>query len=133
MEVVLIVEIELQSLRVILETKISTAEWPRSRYEELTLLNEKRLRTIFNMQLYHRRIAQAFNKKVKVSKIREGDLVLKQARSVPFDPRGKIKPNWEGSYIVKKILPKGAVRLSDLEGNEFLEPMNLDRLKKYYV
>ena len=85
------------------------------------------------MQLYQRRIAQAFNKKVKISKFQEGDLVLKQARSVPFDPRGKFKPNWEGPYLVKKILPKGIVRMSDLEGNEFSEPMNLDRLKKYYV
>ena len=85
------------------------------------------------MQLYQRRIAQAFNKKVKVSKIWEGDLVLKQARSVPFDPKGKFKQNQDGPYLVKKIFPKGAARLSDLEGNEFLEPMNLDRLKKYYV
>ena len=97
------------------------------------MLDEKKLRAAFNMQLYQRRIAQAFNKKVKVNNIREGDLVLKQARSVPFDPRGKFKPNWEGPYLIKKILPKGAVKLSDLDGNEFLEHMNLDILKKYYV
>ena len=58
---------------------------------------------------------------------------MKHARSFPFDPRGKFKPNWEGPYLVKKILPKGIIRLSDLEGNEFSEPINLDRLKKYYV
>ena len=50
-----------------------------------------------------------------------------------FDPRGKFRPNWEGPYLVKTVLSKGAVRISDLERNEFIEPVNLDRLKKYYL
>ena len=50
-----------------------------------------------------------------------------------FDPRGKFRPNWEGPYLVKIVLPKRAARISDLEGNEFIEPVNLDRLKKYYL
>ena len=50
-----------------------------------------------------------------------------------FDLRGKFRPNWEGSFLVKIVLPKGAVRISDLEGNKFTEPVNLDRLKKYYL
>ncbi|KAJ9145720.1 hypothetical protein P3X46_028066, partial [Hevea brasiliensis] len=62
-----------------------------------------------------------------------GDMVLKQARPIPFDPRGKFKPNWDGPYIVKKILSGGAVRISDLDGDEFQEPVNLDKLKRYFV
>ena len=50
-----------------------------------------------------------------------------------FDPRGKFRPNWEGPYLVKNIMPKGATKISDLEGNKFTEPVNLDRLKKYYL
>ena len=46
------------------------------------------------------------------------------------DPRGKFKPNWEGPYLVKKLFSKGAAILSDLKGNEFKEPINLDKLKK---
>ena len=49
------------------------------------------------------------------------------------DPRGKFKPNWEGPYLVKKLFTKGAVIISDLEGNEFREPINLDKLKKYFL
>ena len=52
MEEVLQVEIKLQLLRIILEAKIPEAEWARSRNEELNLLDEKRLRATFNMQLY---------------------------------------------------------------------------------
>ena len=50
-----------------------------------------------------------------------------------FDPREKFRPNWEGPYLVKTVLPKGAVRILDLEGNEFTELVNLDCLKKYYL
>ena len=60
-------------------------------------------------------------------------MVLKQSRVIVFDPRGKFRPNWKGSYLVKMVLPKGAIKISDLEGNEFTEPVNLDRLKKYYL
>ena len=48
-----------------------------------------------------------------------------------FNPRDKFRPNWEGPYLVKMVLPKGAAKISYLEGNEFKEPVNLDRLKKY--
>ena len=48
-----------------------------------------------------------------------------------FDPRGKFRPNWEGPYLVKIVLPKGAARISDLEENEFTEPVNLDHLTTY--
>ena len=52
MEAILPVEVEVQSLRVLLEAKILEIEWARFRYEELTLLDEKRVRGAFNMQLY---------------------------------------------------------------------------------
>ena len=60
-------------------------------------------------------------------------MVLKQSRAIVFDPRGKFRPNWEGSYLVKTVLPKRDTKILDLEGNEFIEPVNLDRLKKYYL
>ena len=60
-------------------------------------------------------------------------MVLKKSRAIVFDPRVKFRPNWEGSYLVKTVLPKRAVKISNLERNEFIEPVNLDRLKKYYL
>ena len=44
MEAVLPVEIEMRSLRVALEQKISKAEWAQSCYDQLSLLDERRLR-----------------------------------------------------------------------------------------
>lgn len=34
--------------------------------------------------------------------------------------------------MVKKLFSKGVAILSNLEGNEFREPINLDKMKKYF-
>ena len=52
MEAVLPVEIEMGSLRVALEQHISEAEWAQSRYDQLSLLDEKRLRAADHAQAY---------------------------------------------------------------------------------
>ena len=127
------VEVEIRSLRVLLESKIPEYQWVESRLVQLTLLDEKRVKTIYHSQLYQKRIARAYNRKIKPGKVKEGDLVLKLTRPIMTDPRGKFKPNWEDLYLVKKLFSKGAAILSDLEGNEFKEPINLDKLKKYFL
>lgn len=58
MEAVLPVEIEVPSLRVIMESEIDEVEWVKGRYDELALLDEKRLAALSNNQAYHRRIAR---------------------------------------------------------------------------
>ena len=91
------------------------------------------MKAMYHSQLYQRRIARAYNKKIKPEKIKEGDFILKLTRSIMTDPWGKFKPNWEGPFLVKKLFSKGTTVLSDLEGNEFREPINLDKLKKYFL
>ncbi|KAL7202422.1 hypothetical protein ACSBR1_033989 [Camellia fascicularis] len=73
-----------------------------------------------------------FNKKVKSRNLKEGDLVLKDNRAPIYDPRGKFRPNWTGPYIIKSIWLGGAVVLMDLDGLEFSQPINMDKLKKYF-
>ena len=87
------IEIEVQSLRVLLESKSLEYQWVESRLAQLTLLDEKRIRAMYHSQLYQKRIARAYNKKIKRGKIKEGDLVLKLTRPIMTDPRGKFKPN----------------------------------------
>ena len=116
-----------------MEAKTPKSEWAQKRYDHLMSLDEKRMDTLFYTQIYQRRIARVFNKKVKPGKIKAVNMVLKQSRAIVFDPRAKFRPNWEGLYLVRTVLPKGAARVSNLEGNECTEPINLDRLKKYYL
>ncbi|KAL7197749.1 hypothetical protein ACSBR2_020303 [Camellia fascicularis] len=48
------------------------------------------------------------------------------------DPRGKFIPNWTGPYIIKSIWSGRPVVLMDLDGLEFSQQINMDKLKKYY-
>ncbi|XP_074292242.1 uncharacterized protein LOC141619115 [Silene latifolia] len=103
------VELEVLSLRILLESQVSEADWVQARYDSLVRLDERRLNALYHVQLYRKRIERAFNKKVKHRGISEGDQVLKSVRALlPIDPRGMFKPNWAGPYLVKKILSGGS-------------------------
>ncbi|PKI43602.1 hypothetical protein CRG98_036005 [Punica granatum] len=43
MEAVLLVEVEIPSMRVLAESKVKEAEWAKQRYEQLNLIDERRL------------------------------------------------------------------------------------------
>ena len=134
-EAVLPAELEVKSLRVAMESRLSEADWIRQRYDQLNLINERRLEALDRLQVYQRRMARAYNKKVRNvdPPLKAGDFVLKLLKETHSDPRGKFRPNWEGPYVIKKVLQKGAVRLMDMDGNEFINPVNVDKLRRYYV
>ncbi|GAU39327.1 hypothetical protein TSUD_60780 [Trifolium subterraneum] len=101
MEAVLPVEVEIPSMRVLMETELAEAEWCQNRYDQLNLIEEKRMAALCHGQLYQRRMKQAFDRKVRPREFREGDLVLKKILSFQPDSRGKWTPNYEGPYVVK--------------------------------
>ena len=133
MEAVLPVEIEIGSLTVALEQQILEAEWVQSRLDQLSLLDERRLRAADHIHAYQRKMARAFKKRIKPRPLQRGDLVLRVLRGLVTDPRGKFRPNWSGPYIIRQLTLEGAAWLMDLDGNQFLEPTNVDQLKKFYV
>ena len=52
MEAVLPIEVEIPSLRVLSEIKLNEAEWIQSRYDQLNLIEEKRLKAIRHCKMY---------------------------------------------------------------------------------
>jgi hypothetical protein len=104
MEAVLPAELEDKSFKVVMEAQILEAEWIKGRYEQLLLSDEKRLKTLYHVQGYQRRMTRAFNKRVRPRNLKEGDLVLKELWAPVFNPREKFKPNWAGPYVIKKIM-----------------------------
>ena len=70
----------------------------KQRYKQLALIDEKRTMAQYHSQGYQKRIAKAFNKKVRPRNHKEGDLVLKVLRDETFDPRGKMKPRWSRPF-----------------------------------
>ncbi|RVW38683.1 hypothetical protein CK203_077567 [Vitis vinifera] len=129
MDVVLPVKTEMGSLRVTLEQQIS-------KIDGLTLdlilnfLDEKRLRAADHVQAYQKKMACAFRKWVKPRPLQKMDLVLRILKGLVGDPRGKFKPSWSGPYVIRELTPEGAAWLTDLDKNQFSEPINVDQLKK---
>ena len=123
----------MQYLTVLEETKVLEKDWAKARYEQLVSIDEKRVRAQYHAQGYQKRIARAFNKKLKPRNLKEGNLVLKVLRDETFDPRGKMKPRWSGPFIIKNIMLGGATRITNLDGEEMLCLINMDSLWKYHI
>ena len=81
----------------------------------MALIDKKKAKAQYHAQGYHKRIARAFNKKVKPTNLKEGVLVVKVLRDETFDPRGKMKPRWSRPLIIKKSMLGGATRITDLD------------------
>ena len=120
-------------MRVLVETKVHEEDWAIASNEQLALIDEKRVRAQYHEQGYQKRIARAFNKKVRPRNLKEEDLVLKVLRDETFGLRGKTKPRWYRPFMIKKIMSKGAIRIIDLDGEEMLHPINMDKLRKYHI
>ncbi|XP_059315371.1 uncharacterized protein LOC132065976 [Lycium ferocissimum] len=64
-EAVIPMKMEIPSLRIIQEAEMNDAEWVKNRYEQLAMIDEKRIIAVCHGQLYRQRISRAFNKRVR--------------------------------------------------------------------
>lgn len=87
--------LQVNSTRLLIEEQIKDKNWIRLQNEEIQLLDKRRLVAITQMQAYHKKIALAFNKRVRPRGLCEGDL------ESTSDLRGRFQPKWTGLYIVK--------------------------------
>ncbi|CAL0322726.1 unnamed protein product [Lupinus luteus] len=133
MEAVLPVEVEIPSLRIMAESKLKESEWIQARYDQLNLIEEKRLVAMCHGQLYQKRLMKAYAKKVRPRHFQEGDLVLKKILPIQKDHRGKWTPNYEGPFVVKRAFSGGALILTNMDGNDLPLSVNSDAVKKYYA
>ena len=65
------------------------------------MLDEKRLKALYHIQGYQRRLRKAFDKKVRTRDLKLKGLVLKEIQALVQDVNGKFKQNWVGPYIIK--------------------------------
>ncbi|XP_070025838.1 uncharacterized protein [Nicotiana sylvestris] len=118
------------SLRIIVEAEFEDKEWIKTCLEQLTMIDEKWMATVYHGQLYQQRMARAYNKKVRRRKFEVGQLILRCILLHHEEAKGKFSPNWKGPYIVRRVLPKGALYLADIEGNDHETTINADVVKR---
>ncbi|XP_070020908.1 uncharacterized protein [Nicotiana sylvestris] len=132
-EVVIPAEVEIPSLRITQEDEFSDAEWIKSRYEQLDLIDGNRMNEVCHSQFYHNRMSRAFNKRVKRRQFAPGQLVLKKIFLHQNEAKGKFSPNWQGLYMVHRVLIGGALILAEMDGEVWPKPIILDVVKRYYA
>ena len=93
METVLLIEVEIPSLQVLREVELEKVEWVQARYEQLNLIEEKRMKAICHGQLYQKRIMRAHDKKIWPRQFQKEELVLKWIPQNRQDLHEKWSPN----------------------------------------
>ena len=124
MEVVLPVEVQIPSLRIMKDAGLRKDEWVQSRLDQLNLIDEKRLAAVCHGQMYQKRMIKAFNKKVRHQAYQAGDLVIKRVLLPQGDPREKWTPTYEGPFVIKSIFSGGAMILTTMDDQDLPHPVN---------
>jgi len=133
MKVMLPFEVEVPSLRILVESGLEESRCSQARFNQLNLIEGKRLAAMSHGQLYQSRVKNAFDKRVCPCKFSDGDLVLKKVPQAQKDHRGKWAPNYEASFIVKKAFSGGALLLMNMDDKKLSSPVNSDIVKRYYA
>jgi len=133
MEDVLPFEVEVPSLRILAESGLKKSEWVQARFDQLNLLEGKRLATMSHGRLYQKRVKNAFDKMVCMRQFNEGDLVLNKVSQALKDNRGKWALNYEGPFVVKRAFFGGALVLTNMDVEELPSTVNSDVVKRYYA
>ena len=99
----------------------------------LDLLDEKREQVLGRTEDYQRKTARYYNRKVKPRSYMPGDLVLKKLLPARKNPaHGKLGPNWEGPYIIYRVVRLGTYELQTKEGKILQHAWNAEHLKRFY-
>ena len=89
----------------------------------LDLLENKREQVLKRTEDYQRKTARYYDRKVRPNSFKPGDLGLKKLLPVRKDPaHGKLGPNWEGPYIVSRVIRPGNYKLQTEEGMTLQHP-----------
>ena len=129
-EAVAPVEVGIKSPRIELASEEHNDEALRLNLE---LLDEKREQVQRRTKEYQRKTARYYNQRVKPRSYMPGDLVLKKLLPARKNPtHGKLGPNWEGPYIVSRVVKPGNYELQTEEGKVLHHTWNAEHLKRFY-
>ncbi|CAL9020718.1 unnamed protein product, partial [Prunus brigantina] len=109
----------------------SCSDW---RLLDLKALDEKRVEAERRIALYHKTVAQAYNRIVKPRAFKQRYLVLKVVEHVRRQVSGssRFALQWEGPFVVKEVYSSGYYRLVSVKEGTLTDPINMKWLKPYY-
>jgi hypothetical protein len=94
----------------------------------------KRLEALEAIEKDKRRVARAYNKRVRAKSFQVGDLVWKTILPIGSKSNqfGKWSPSWEGPYKVVRVCSGNSYMVESLQGQQLHRALNGRYLKKFY-
>jgi hypothetical protein len=97
-------------------------------------VTDKRLEALEAIEKDKRRVARAYNKRVKAKSFQVGDLVWKTILPIGSKSNkfGKWSPSREGPYKVVRVCSRNSNMVESLQGQQLPRALNGRYLKKFY-
>ena len=94
-------EVVVPSLRVSRQNDLNPQEYSEAMIMELEALDEKRLQALDHIMIQKKKVAQAYNKRVRRKSFEEGELIWKVVLPINYKDRelGKWSLSWEGLFM----------------------------------
>ena len=100
----------------------------------LDCLDEVRDKASSRMTKYQQKMAEYYNKRVKLRQLDMGDLVLRKVTIATKDLiQGKLGPMWEGPYRVVHYSRRGSYHLETLDRQKPVEQRKLEKVSPVNV
>jgi hypothetical protein len=133
-EAVLLVEMNLGAYRLAKQNNLDVESYYVLMMDNIDEVTDKRMEALEEIEKDKRRVARAYNKKVKVISFQVGDLVWKTilpigSKSNKFD---KWSPSWEGPYKVVKVCSGNCYMVEALQGQRLPRALNGRYLKVFH-
>lgn len=98
----------------------------------LDILEEKRHDSALRQAVYKSMMEKYYNKKVKATSCKVGDLVLRKNEASGQESTKKLGPNWEGPYRVIEARKNGSYVLETMQGKQLPRTWNIRNLRKFH-
>ena len=100
------------------------------RQDSLDALEEERDVAKARFAFFQQQARRYQSREVRAKTYNVGKLVL----CLPENKKNKLKPKWEGPFVIDKVLTGGAYRLQDASDNRLEpNPWNTARLRRFYA
>ncbi|XP_070005467.1 uncharacterized protein [Nicotiana sylvestris] len=136
-------EVEIPSLRIIQEAELDDAEWVRSRYEKLALIDGKRMNSVCHVLLnaYFNNMTCLWtpcqdpksNFEIMNQELDCNEDKFKEIKQRVATVKGKLASYWKDPFVVTRVLQKRALYRGNIKGNIPVTIVNANATKKYFV
>jgi hypothetical protein len=99
----------------------------------LDFLEERREKAADNIMKYKTKMAEYYNRRVWPYAFKVDDYVLRDNGASKAATQGKLRPKWEGPYLIKEVKGKGAYVLSQQNETILKRTWNAAQLRKCYI